>query len=163
MCDCYDPGSCYGLGKGKGARIAGNFFSDLGYDMDTVLSISQTTDARITLTRTDSTSDTWRVQTKTTSRQWFGWQDANLRSKRVFVRFDVKFRTKPTTGHYGMKFMGTLVNGWVTEAPLGEWYHVELEHVLSSTGGDYDHVILIFDRVSVDFDIRDFQMFVDEP
>ena len=151
----------YRLGTGP-ARISGLWFDRLDYDMDTALYINERNDNRIQMTRNNTDTDTWRIQTRTKGGyQWVGWRDENLRNKLVKVSFDVKFATKPTTGHYGMKFMGKLVNDWVTEAPLGEWHRVEFEEVLPN-GGDGDHIILIFDRVSVDLEIRDFTLCVED-
>ena len=150
-------GKCYGIGEGP-ARIAGTWFSYLDIDFDKTLQIKQRTDNRIKLTRNDTESDVWRVRTGTHwGYQWVGWRSSFFRYKKVTVSFDVKFATKPTTGHYGMKFMGILVNGWVAEAPLGEWYHVELNEILPAWG-DGDHIILIFDGASVDFEMRHFQL-----
>ena len=157
-----DDDVVYGLGTGP-AIISGLWFDRLDYDMDTVLYINERADDRLVLTRNDTESDIWNVQVNNRGGwQWFGWADMNLRNKKVKVSFDVKFITKPTTGHYGMKFMGKLVNDWVAEAPLGEWYHVELEEILPRWGGDGDNIIMIFDHDSVDYDLRGFQICVED-
>jgi len=154
-------GNCYGVGEGP-AKIGGSFVSDNNIDMNNTLVVTPKRDIRIQLTRNSTDIDSWRLQTGAhNSFQWVGWKNRDFRNKQVKVSFDVKFATKPTEGNYGMKFYGTLVSDWVDTAPLGEWYRVELEQTLPR-GGDGDHVILIFDGVSVDLELRDFKICVYE-
>jgi len=152
-------GQCYDLGTGP-ARISGFDFDELEIDMNTTIEINPRSDERIKLTRNDTESDVWRVQTKTKKwHQWVGWREWQFQNKKVKVSFDIKFATKPTTGHYGMKFLGNLVNDWVEDAPLGEWYHVELEEICPNSG-DWDKIVLIFHGVAVDFELKNYQLCV---
>jgi hypothetical protein len=150
-------GKCYGLGEGP-ARISGYDFDSLNIDMSTALEIKPRNDERILLTRESADSDIWRVTTKTHGgNQWMGWRDNDFGRKKVKVSFDINFAKKPTGGNYGMKFFGTLINDWVDDAQVDEWHHVDLDYTLPN-GGDGDHIILIFDGVSVDFELQNFQL-----
>ena len=150
--------NCYRIGTGP-AILGGYHFYDLGKDLESRCELA-VDDERIKLTRKDTVSDTWRLQTYNMKyHQWVGWRDLYFRNKKVKVAFDVKFARKPTGGHYGVKFLGKLVNDWVSQAPVDKWFHVELEEALPGFG-DADHIILIFDGVSVDLELRDFQLFV---
>jgi hypothetical protein len=119
-------------------------------------------DQRIRMTRESLDSNSWRITTKKIGGyQWVGWRERGFAGRNVKVTFDVKFAKKPVGGHYGMKFYGKLVNGWVDEAPLNEWHTVELNEVVARYGDGY-HVIFIFDSVSVDLEVRDFKLCVVE-
>ena len=151
--------NCYRIGTGP-AKLGGICICDLDIDVESARKLSLKKDERIKLTRNNTLIDTWRVQTDTyRSYQWVGWRDSYFRNKKVKVVFDVKFARKPADGHCGVKFLGKLVNDWVSQAPLGKWYHVELEETLPGSG-DYDHIILIFDGVAVDLELKDFQLYV---
>merc|ERR1712127_525138 len=152
-------GKCYGIGEGP-AQISGYSFDDLEQDWETALDITPRKwgDERIKLTRNSTEASIWRLQTQTHGGwQWIGWKDESLGGKNIQVKFKVKFDTKPTGGHYGMKFFGKLVNDWVDEAPIGEWHNVILNETLRTHGDGY-HIIMIFDNVSVDLEIEDFEL-----
>jgi len=153
-------GECYGLGEGP-AIIALKMFDELNIDLDTVLEINPWDSERIILTRDSTDSDTWRLTTSTFSTfQWLGWKHTDFGGKKVKVSFDVNFSTKPTTGNYGVRLFGNLHNDWVDEATNGEWYHVEIEEILPKFGDSY-HVLLAFDGVAVDLQLRDFQICIE--
>jgi len=151
-------GKCYGFDEGP-AKITGYWVDELDIDMDTALEIKPRNDERIKLTRESADSDIWTVTTKSWGWQWFGWGSNDFGYKKVKVSFDVNFAVKPEPGqgHYGMKFFGNLVNDWVDEAVVGEWKHVELEYDLP-LWGDGQNILMIFDSVSVNFQLKNFEL-----
>ena len=150
-------GKCYEIGQGP-AKFGGSFFHEDPIGVDNATVVVPNRFRTIQLSRDSKESDIWRLVTGTQrAYQWVGWRIPEFRRKKVKVSFDVKFRKKPESGHYGMKFYGKLVNSWINTAPMNEWTSVEFEENLPN-GGDGDHVILIFDRVSVDLELRDFKI-----
>jgi len=160
--EAYDDhvGKCYGVTEGP-ARISGYDLSSLDFDANSTLEINpRPWDQRIVLTRNHTESNIWRVQTANHGAwQWFGWKDWEFRYRKIKVSFKVKFAEKPTQGHYGMKIFGNLINDWVEEAPLNEWYDVEIDYEVPGWG-DGEHIIMIFDGVSVDLEVQDMQLCV---
>lgn len=152
-------GKCFGIGEGPNV-ISNIKLNDLNIDMNNTLKIDARNDNRFKLTRDTVDMDTWRLTTRTVGLQWIAWQHSHFGGKKVKVSFDVKFATKPTSGNYGVDFMRHLqIREWVDEAPVGTWYHVELEETLPRRGSG---VRLIFDKVSVDLELRDFQVCVED-
>jgi len=123
------------LGVTEGpARISGYNLISLNFDANSTLKINPRRwewDQRIVLTRNHTESNIWRVQTGNHGAwQWFGWKDWEFRYRKIKVSFKEKFAEKPTEGHYGMKLFGNLINDCVEEAPLNEWYDVEIDYEL---------------------------------
>lgn len=152
-------GQCFGVGEGP-AKIGGVEFSELDIDMNSALEINPLPDERIVMTRDSANSTTWRLKTKNFgSNQWVGWRDVGFGRKRIKLSFDVKFSVKPMFGVNGLYFFNRVHNDWIDDAPEGDWYHVDIEEEMELSGRDY-LVILKFGHVSVDLELRDFQLCV---
>jgi hypothetical protein len=156
-------GQCFGLGEGpnKFGIVSGVRFDDLNnFDIETATEIIPRSDERITLTRESASSDIWTVKTKTRGGfQSVGWISDDLGSKTVKLSFEIKFAIKPTGNNYGALFFNQWERDWVNDAEIGQWHTVEIEKLLPRNGNS-ETVQLVFDRTSVEFDLRNFQLCV---
>jgi len=149
---------------GKNALISGYWVQDIENDLSNSLEVNpRPWDNRIVFKR-DDVLNNWTVSTENyDSAQWFGWQDDKFGGKTVQLTFSVKFKTKPddlrkiTEKTYGAKFYGDLYSSWVEEAPIGKWHKVSITHIMDSWG-DSNRIMLIFDNIEVEFEIKDFQL-----
>ena len=83
--------------------------------------------------------------------QWLGWQSATFDGEEVLVSFSIKFDGKvptDTSEGFGVKFCGVMSsNEWVNRCEPNEWCDV-VETGSCTSGGDGNHVIIIFDRIA---------------
>ena len=109
----------------------------------------------------DDNEQAWRLTaTGSSSYQWIGWRSATFANRQFRATFEAKFLApRIDTGNDGFKVYGEFHDQWLKQAgqQVGTWVSADVVATVPS-GGDGNHILLIFDRAPADVLIKDFVM-----